>query len=90
MHSEEQHVNKQQNYLGWSSTAGAEGSDVSNDVLRSKKRNILMTGNYFLYYSLPDRGRTCMTDRSLIPTGTKQERRVEGRTRTCTAGGLTR
>ena len=87
--SKEQHVNQQQNYLGWSSIVGAEGSDVSKDELRSKKRNILMTGNYFLYYSFPDTGRTCMTDRSLIPTWTKHKRRIQGRVRTCTGGGRT-
>lgn len=55
-HSKEQPRNKQQNYLGWSSIAGAEGSDVSKDVLRSKKRSILMTGDYSFYYSFPDTG----------------------------------
>lgn len=83
-------MNKQQNHLGWSSIARAERSNVSKDVLRSKKRSILMTGNYFPFYSFPDTGGTRMNGRSLIPTSTKHKRRIQARARNSIAGGHTR
>lgn len=55
MHFKEQTVKKEKNYLGWSTTAGAERSDMGKDKLRSKTINAFRTGNYFPYYSFPDK-----------------------------------
>lgn len=88
VHSKEWPVNKQQNYLGL--VFRCFNIAEAEDVIRSEKRNILVTGNYFLYYSFPDTGGTWLTDRSLILTWTKPEKRIQGRARTYTAGCQTR